>query len=370
MKYCTTVACLILTLVCTPPANSQSPGLGDLPLIKRDATTGFSFAGWKYDRYRDIQSLDAHTSMVVAEIDGPAVITHIHITRHWPVDTMARGIVLQIYFDHEEEPAVNCPFSDFFGDGCNGKSMYFSSTMVECAPWSYNAYIPMPFKKHAKIVLRNDTDKRVSNLSHVEWETLPEWKDEYGYFHATYERKALQLTGDTEETFFHVKGSGHLVGRQFSVLTDEPLFKNFELVMEGNNEVDIDGRERALDYLGTEDSFTFSWGFQSTFAGLHAGMPYIQKGGDTLALSIYRFHDYMPIRFTRELTWKINWQYEFYWESKQQYLKDVTSKAESGGCWVDYATVFYWYQDSPGGYSHTPLPDVKDRWKVIVKGSE
>ncbi|MGB2957296.1 MAG: DUF2961 domain-containing protein [Bacteroidota bacterium] len=168
----------------------------------------------------------------------------------------------------------------------------------------------------------------------------PGWNDDYGYFHVTYERKSIQLTGDTEETFFRVEGSGHLVGRQFSVLTDDPLFKNFELVMEGNNEVDIDGRERVLDYLGSEDSFTFSWGFQNTFAGLHVGMPYIQKG-DTLALSIYRFHDYMPIRFTEELTWRINWQYEFYWESKQQYLRDVASKAELGGCWVDYATVFY-----------------------------
>jgi D-arabinan exo alpha-(1,3)/(1,5)-arabinofuranosidase (non-reducing end) len=363
------MTCLVLTLGSTPSASGQASRVGNLPLIKRDATTGFSTAGWKYDRYRDMQPLEAHTGIVVADIEGPAVITHIHITRHWPVDTMARGIVLQIYFDHAEEPAVNCPFSDFFGDGCNGKSMYFSSSMVECAPWSYNAYIPMPFKKHARIILRNDTDQRVSNLTYVEWETLPEWKEDYGYFHATYERRSIQLTGETEETFFHVKGSGHLVGRQFSILTDERLFKNFELVMEGNNEVDIDGRERALDYLGSEDSFTFSWGFQSTFAGPHAGMPYIQKG-DTLALSIYRFHDYMPIRFTKELTWRINWQYEFYWESKQEYLKNVARAAELGGCWVDYATVFYWYQDTPGGYSHAPLSNAADRRRVIVKRSD
>ena len=79
--------------------------------------------------------------------------------------------------------------------------------------------------------------------------------------------------------------------------------------MEGNNEVDIDGRERALDYLGTEDSFTFSWGFQNTFAGLRAGMPFIGNGAPAM-LSIYRFHDHLPIRFARELTWSIDWRHE------------------------------------------------------------
>ncbi|GAG75660.1 unnamed protein product, partial [marine sediment metagenome] len=97
--------------------------------------------------------------------------------------------------------------------------------------------------------------------------------------------------------------------RQFSIVTDERLFKDFAFVMEGNNEVDIDGRERAIDYLGTEDSFTFSWGFQTTFAGLRAGMPLVDKG-NTNHLSIYRFHDHMPIRYNKSLRWHINWSYE------------------------------------------------------------
>ena len=338
----------------------------DLPVIRRDVHTGLSFGGWKFDRYRDLQTLDAHTSITVANIEGPAVITHIHITRHRPVEVMARGIVLLVYFDDADEPAVQSPFADFFGDGCNGRSIDFSSTLIECAPGSYNAYIPMPFKSHARVVLRNDTDRRVSNYTYVEWESLPRWNDDFGYFHATYERRALQLTGETEQTFFHVRGSGHLIGRQFSIVTDEPLFRDFEFVMEGNNEVDIDGRKRALDYLGSEDSFSFSWGFQNTFAGLHAGMPYIHKG-DTLALSIYRMHDHMPIRFSNECTWKINWRYEFYWESRQDYLRNVGAKAEQGGCRVDYATVFYWYQDTPGGYIHAPLPGLRERTAVILK---
>ena len=71
----------------------------------------------------------------------------------------SRGVVLEIYFDGAKTAAVICPLADFFGDGCGGESMYFSSKFIECAPWSYNCYFPMPFKESARVVLRNDTDK-------------------------------------------------------------------------------------------------------------------------------------------------------------------------------------------------------------------
>jgi len=345
---------------------APAPGLGtDLAIVRPDAAIGFANAGWKYDRYSDLPSLDAGQRMLVADLAGPGIIRHIHTTRHQNPDLNARGIVLEITFDEAPEPAVVCPLADFFGDGCNGKSMDFSTPLIECAPWSYNAYFPMPFAKRAQVVLRNDTPQDAMNYSYVEWEPLPQWKPELGYFHATWRRAAFPLTKDTKVTLLRVQGAGHLVGRQFSVGTDEPLFRDFNFVMEGNNEVDIDGRERALDYLGTEDSFTFSWGFQRTFAGLRAGMPFIGKGVPSL-LSIYRFHDHLPIRFARELTWSIDWRHERMFAARPEWAQRV----QAGGCWVDYATVFYWYQDRPGGYQHEPLPAVEQRRQVLLHANQ
>jgi hypothetical protein len=217
----------------------------------------------------------------------------------------------------------------------------------------------MPFARRARVILRNDTAQDVMNYSYVEWEPLAEWKKDTGYFHATYRRQAFQLTKDTRQTFFHVRGTGHVLGRQFSVITQEPTFRDFQYVMEGNNEVDIDGRERALDYLGTEDSFTFSWGFQTQFAGLRAGMPLIQKTTPHM-LSIYRFHDHLPIRFARELTWSINWRHEKMFTGRPEWAR----RAAEGGCQVDYASVFYWYQGDPGGFEHEPLPPPAERGNV------
>lgn len=358
---------LILSLCILAPAcfaDSESSTVPDVARIRNDRTTGFANGGWCYDRYDNLKPLNAHSQITVADLKGPGVITHIHTTRHHPEEVLSRGVVIEIWFEDAGEPAVMCPLADFFGDGCNGQSMYFASNLIECAPWSYNCYFVMPFKSRARVILRNDSDNDVTNYSYVEWETLPSWDDELGYFHATYRRRCFQLTKDTDETFFEVQGSGHILGRQYSVITDEPFFQGFHTVMEGNNEVDIDGDARRIDYLGTEDSFGFSWGFRDTFVGRHVGMT-LNEHGDLNRLSIYRFHDHMPIRFHKSLKWHINWQQEKAFTGKPKWRK----AAARDGCWVDYATVYYWYQDKPGGYKHEPLRPLDERQKVLLHSS-
>lgn len=363
---------VLMTLISSTGCSSESsndPGsLAHIAVIKDDTSTGFSNGGWSYDRYKSLESLDAHSKITVAELDGPGIITHIHTTRHRPTEVFARGIVLEIYFNGSETPAVHSPLADFFGDGCNGKSKVFSTPLIECAPWSYNCYFPMPFEISAKVVLRNDTDLDARNYSYLEWEALPEWKPEFGYFHATYQRRSFQLTKESNELMFQVEGKGHFLGRQYSIATDEPLFRHFMILMEGNNEVAIDGEERALDYLGTEDSFTFSWGFIGPFIGIRAGMPVVDKESTQL-LSIYRFHDHMPIRFERGLIWRINWTQERRdrGSDRWQQLWDEWGEAVSNeGCWVNYATVHYCYLDDPGGLHHLPLPPVEQRSKNMI----
>jgi len=348
----------------------------DLAKIKKDVSTGFSNGGWNYDRYENLEPLKAGAKITIADIKGPAVIRHIHTTRHKKQFTLtnegeellARGVVLEIWFDDANEPAVMSPLADFFGDGCNGEAMYFSTPLIEAAPWSYNCYFIMPFKKRAKVILRNDTDMDTMNYSYVEWETLPRWDKSLGYFHATYDRKCFQLTPKSDETFFEIDGTGQIIGRQYSIVTDEPLFEKFFYVMEGNNEIDIDGKQRAIDYLGTEDSFTFSWGFQDVFIGLRAGMPLVEREG-LKRLSIYRFHDHMPIRFNKSLRWHINWQHEKLFIERPERAVPWEQALDSGGGWVDYATVYYWYQNVPDGFKHKPLPPVYERQKTLLKSS-
>lgn len=345
---------------------SADLGQPDDLMILSDKPVGFSNGAWNRDRNRDAKQLVAGTTVVVADIEGPGVIRQIHSTRHFPTEIFARGIVLEIRFDDAEEPAVLCPLADFFGDGCNGAGVNFTTPLIECAPGSYNCYIPMPFRKRAQVLLRNDTDRNATNYSYVEWERLPEWNPCYGYFHATFARRSFRLTRDTDITFFEIRGRGQFLGRQYSIVTDEPTFNNFEYVMEGNNEVDIDGQARVLDYLGSEDSFTFSWGFQEPFSGLRAGMPFIDKGKPH-RLSLYRFHDHMPIPFEKQLRWHINWSTEWAFHDDGPWVEQHDEALARDGCWVDYQTVHYWYQDVPGGFTHEPLPNAETRRQPMLR---
>ena len=69
--------------------------LSDLPVLRPDLRSGFANGAWKYDRYKQLESLDAHRRIVVADLKGPGIIRHLHLTRHVPPELMARGIVLE-----------------------------------------------------------------------------------------------------------------------------------------------------------------------------------------------------------------------------------------------------------------------------------
>ena len=332
----------------------------DIATLRSNRTSGFVTAFWNVDRqYRDTPTLRPRSRVTIADLKGPGVITLLRIANLPGIAQagLLRGIVLEIYFDDAPEPAVLCPLPDFYGDGANGKSVEFANRFVEKVPVAWNAYFPMPFQKSARVIFRNDTDVNTMTYAYLEWEKLPTWNPALGYFHATYRRKGFVLSNDSREEFFRVQGRGHFLGRQFTITSDHPRYAGFQFITEGNNEVDVDGQRRRFDYLGSEDSFTFSWGFSRTWTGPHAGMTHLVTRGPTSRLSIYRFHDHMPIRFERELTWTIDWRSE-----------DVGFGKQRG--WVDYATVFYWYQDAPGGFRHEPLPPVAARCVEILPNPE
>ena len=345
----------------------------EITKLNNQGNFGSCNGGWAYDAYPELETLDAGRCITIAEIKGPAVITNIHSTQHFIGDNelseverkalSARGVILEIYYDDIATPAVRVPLGDFFGDGCGGRARHFSTLFVEKAPESYNCFIPMPFEKSARVMLRNTTAYNLANYSFVEFERLPAWEDELGYFHATWKRFAFQLQGNTDRHFFHLDGCGHLIGRAWSICTDEPFFKGFHFVMEGNNEIRLDGEANPrADYLGTEDSFGFSWGFREPFIGIHNGMNFIQPENPSM-LNIYRFRNTNVIRFLKSFDLRIDWSNE--WTKNEDFQRKIAELHAQGGGWIDYATTYYWYQKEVG-YKHEDLIPLAERVKAIL----
>ncbi len=324
--------------------------------------------GWCYDAYPELEPLDAGKSVVIADIKGPAVITCFHITQHFYLMRIpnrkavaARGLILEIYYNGMTVPAVRVPLGDFFADGLGGEAVHFSSHFVEKAPESYNCYIPMPFEKSAKMILINETGYDLMSYSFAEYETLPEWDESYGYFHAAWNRSSFQLNNGTCRNMLRIEGEGHLIGRAYSIIARDPVFGAFNFVMEGNNEHRIDGSEKpVIDYLGTEDSFGFSWGFNREYCGHLCGMNRIDLSGDKCKLSVYRFLEANRIRFRKSLSIDISWKNEF--KGNDEFHERLNRITSEGGGIVDYAATHYWYQKH-AGYPHLPMMPFEERIK-------
>ncbi len=369
----------------------------DLAKRKEGYRSGMQNAGWCYDNYPDLLPLDAGATIELANVQGPGVITYLYIAQHilksdgikdmmiegifsetdFPDTELqrvtSRGLILEIYYNDQKIPGVRCPLADFFADGCSGKAEHFSTPFVEKLAETYVCHLPMPFEKSIRIILRNETPYNCANYSFVEYKKLPRWDEELLYFHCTWKQEKFQLTPDTIKPIIHISGKGHYIGSHYSIVTNEPVFKDFYFVMEGNCEYRIDGeKEPSLDYLGTECLFAFGWGFRETFCGLYSGINYLHTTELPFQLSIYRFRDQDSIIFDKSLDIQINWKHEFTYGRRnyQSILRRIVWQAiNNNGGWIEYTTTHYWYQSSIG-FEHSEMPSYEQRISSLLNSKD
>ena len=65
----------------------------------------------------DCWQIKAGETKVIADIDGPGIISHIWFTIASPDKYYLRKILLKVYWDNEENPSICSPVGDFFGLG-------------------------------------------------------------------------------------------------------------------------------------------------------------------------------------------------------------------------------------------------------------
>jgi hypothetical protein len=350
----------------------------------------FAHAGWAFDAYPEIPLLNSRSAITVAEFQGPGVVDHIQMSQNWFMNwfasrdegdlarqkaTAARGVIVEIYYDGELNPSVRVPVGDFFGDLSAGAAMNFTSVFFEKGPGAYHSWLPMPFARSFRLVLVNETQYDYMSNTIVEGHTLGEWDPSLAYLHATWQRDVFQATPETERVLTRIDGSGHLLGRSWSLATDEPLFtetmeqnefgwdqQKFHWIMEANNEFRIDGeQEPTVVYCGSEDSFGFHWGFTAEFAGLRNGIVYL--GSEPERLGLYRFWDPEPIRFQQSLEILLTWKWE---GAGTEWRRRMIELGKEERLWVDYATTTYWYQATPG-FQHSPLPELEQRVTPLLR---
>ncbi len=114
----------------------------------------------------DFRELQPGQTLVLAEIKGPGCITHLrdNLTGNEPHHLQYH--ILRAYRDGETQPSVEAPVGDFFGVGF-GRTEKCSSALFAidarrgkltdpaASGAARNCYIPMPFKRSARLTITN-----------------------------------------------------------------------------------------------------------------------------------------------------------------------------------------------------------------------
>jgi len=267
-------------------------------------------------------------TLEIADIKGPAIISHIWFTLSRQTDYVLKDCVLRIYWDDEKEPSVEVPIGEFFGLG-HGKYYSFHSIPFEIGnDRGYNCFFPMPFKKRCRITFENSPNHTLRRLFyHINFKRVKELPDDTLYFHAQY-RQAKPTNFEGNYMVLEAEGRGHFVGMFYYNRPTGGWWGD------GGEHIEIDGR--MLQATGQEDYFGQGWSFRDKENGLRFGSPLYESAtrGHLAENAFYRFHIEDPIPF------------------KKTFRMTMRHGAENERREDDYSTVAFWYQSEP----HKPFP--------------
>lgn len=293
---------------------------------------------------------------VLAELEGPAVITHLWLTS---MPGGLRDVLLRITWDDAAHPSVVCPVGDFFGLGHDIVNSYESrlfsaSTNASNQPGgvvALNCYVPMPFKRRARFELVNEGPLAIKQYFYIDYETLPDpaTMDGLDYFHAEFRRaypfcgrspgcNVGQAAWDNNYVILETTGAGRYIGCNLSVTNFNKGWWG-----EGDDMIWVDGFKWPPDLHGTgsEDYFNQAWGMQPNA---------FQRNGSTIweehtggYQTCYVHHLENPVHFTREIKVTI----------EHNHANQASNEMSS---------VAYWYAAAPTRVAE--VPPVQRRQRV------
>jgi hypothetical protein len=311
-------------------------GLGDLMLPQDGVSMRASSSDTDPEGNRDWAVIEPGETLILADLEGPGVITHLWNTIDSEEPFYARLLLLRMYWDDEPHPSVEAPLGDFFGVG-HGLDRNLNSLPVRVSSEgrARNCYWRMPFRKSARITVTNQGNLPVKKFYYyVDWIKQRDLPRNTPYFHAMY-RQEHPASTDSRYLIADIAGPGHYIGTVLNVRA-----RHDQWFGEGDDFFFIDGGTvPALRGTGTEDYFCDAWGFREGDGPFYgAAQVQIYEGGRN---SVYRWHITDPLVFRESLRFEI--EHTGPKEDESYAIRD------------DYiSSAAFWYQKEP----HKPWPEI------------
>lgn len=335
---------LLAVLLLAGTARPQGAALGDLARIEPGRSRRISSAHPDALSNWDNKRVKAGQTYVLADIKGAGRITHIWMTFAEPGPSwLSRAgaanhseLVLRMFWDGAEEPAVEAPVGDFFASGFGERVPVHSAPVVVEGGDAYNCYWQMPYYSSARIAIENQSAKDLVCLYyHVDYLELDELAPGTPYFCAQYNQAFPEKLGQ-DHVIADITGRGHYVGTVLSVRSRTPAWFG-----EGDEKFFVDGETAPSIWgTGTEDYFLCAWGLEPCSTP-YFGCTLMDGPVDGLGtrICLYRWHLHDPVRFKSALRLQI--------EHNGWIAADETEEGRSDSHFEredDIATVAFWYQ--------------------------
>ena len=289
------------------------------------------------------------------DVEGCGVIRHIWITiPHRSVRDM-RNMILRMYWDNSEVPSVEVPMGDFFGVAHGRCRVLTTAYVTQVLGRGFNSYIPMPFRKHARVTVTNDMPDGKDMgafFFQIDYEMRDRLPENTGLFHAQFRRENPTTMKQDFVILDNVEGPGFFLGCVIGVRALGPDWWG-----EGEMKFYMDGD---TDYpticgTGSEDYFEAAWGmgeYQTPYAG--CPMNLTNHHFKHPLVSLYRFHEKDPVYFRKSL---------------KATMQQIGYKGGGVGLFErsdDWCSLAYWYQLNPVK-QQPPFPDREARTVDLIE---
>jgi len=301
-------------------------------------------------------TLEPGARLRLADLEGPGCIRRFAVTTvREPAPEHHRQIVLRMFWDGSDRPAVEAPLGDFFGL-LHGVGYYplRSRYLITQRYAGCTAYFPMPFGISARIEVEIGPDVPDGELYwQIDWHRFPaDELQEPMRFHARFRREYPCEAWGRDYLLLDATGPGRLVGFNYGVRVRDDRSRwshaGGENMYIANRPDSPQGAFAHLRGAGGEDVFGAAYGGVLHEPSSHPdqGIPYYvqEDTGDALArhsLAAYRFFHEDTIKFDRSI------QIRF------------------GSMANDICSTAYWYQ-TPPHREFFRLPP----WEKLLPGAE
>jgi len=301
-------------------------------------------------------------TIALCDVAGSGTIRHIWMTGSFNREKdltqgkfSLRTTVIRAFWDGQKEPSIECPIGDFMGVSHAKPVSYQSAVHSIGENGALNIWLPMPFKKSAKITLTNEAKEPITLYYQIDYTIHDRHPKNVGRLHACFLRDNPTRLMHDFEILPKRNGRGRFIGTVIGVRSlNEFWWGEGEVKMYLDGDTDFP----TVCGTGTEDYICLSYGVQkSTF--LYHGCNFISKNGNFEYVSLYRWHIQDPVFWKRDCRITI--------QQIGMYPKEIRDAKGYGKHerQDDWCAATFWYESIPSA-PLPPFPGIKDRIADLV----